>query len=198
MNWKYLTLTGVFITCVAIKLQHMRLYTILIFILVALTSCASPSTEVSSYNKGVNAYRIKDFASAREHWSKAIEQGDATAMNNLGYLLFEGLGGKYEIEQAIALWKRGAMLKNSEAQWHLGQAYEIGKGVESDIVEAYAWYRCAISNAQNPSNPNHAETEAKILQGANKSLVKLLEKLPPEQFVTAELLAKQYLSKYVR
>jgi Sel1 repeat len=171
-------------------------YTILVFTLVTLAGCASPPTEESFYNKGVNAYRTKDYAAARGHWSKAVEQGEAPAMNNLGYLLFEGLGGQSDKDYALALWKRAALLGHSEAQWHLGDAYERGKGVQPDLKEAYAWYRCAISSAQAASSSN--TTEAEILQDASKSLAKLLERLPTEQFAAAELLAKQYVSKYSR
>jgi TPR repeat protein len=125
----------------------MRFLTVLTFIL-ALAACASKPVEVSSYNRGVDAYRAKDFARAREQWSKSVEQGETSAMNNLGYLLFEGLGGPSDITQALALWQRAAKLGHSEAQWHLGDAYERGEGVPPSSTEAYAWYRCAIASAQ--------------------------------------------------
>jgi TPR repeat protein len=173
----------------------MRVYTILALAM-ALVACASPPVEESSYNRGVDAYRAKDYAGAREHWSKALATGETSAMNNLGYLLFEGLGGPTDMEQALALWKRAAKLGHSEAQWHLGDVYERGKGVQSSSTEAYAWFRCAIASAQ--AAPSSDLTEAEILKDASKSLAKLLEKLAPEQFAAAELLAKQYVSSYAR
>jgi tetratricopeptide (TPR) repeat protein len=176
--------------------QNMHPHTIFVFALVALAGCASPPAEETFYNKGVNAYRINDYSTARGHWSKAVEQGEVSAMNNLGYLLFEGLGGQPDVAHALALWRRAASLGHSEAQWHLGEAYERGKGVQPDLKEAYAWYRCAISSAQ--AAPGSDATEAEILQDASKSLAKLLERLPPEQFADAEQLAKQYVSKYAR
>jgi len=161
-----------------------------------LAACAPQQVGESSYNRGVNAYRAKDYVVAREQWSKTLEKGDTSAMNNLGYLLFEGLGGPPNLEQAIALWKKAAELGHSEAQWHLGDAYERGKGVHPSSTEAYAWYRCAMASAQ--AAPNSDATQAEILRDASKSLAKLLEKLAPEQFAAAELLAKQYVSKYAR
>jgi TPR repeat protein len=62
-------------------------------LLSALLGCASPTPHESSYNEGVIAFRAKDYATARMQWAKAVDDGDASAMNNLGYLLFQGLGG---------------------------------------------------------------------------------------------------------
>src|SRR5439155_3261665 len=47
------------------------------------------------------------------------------------------------------LWKRGAVLGVSEAQWHLGAAYAKGQGTERNYAMAYAWFRCAITNAES-------------------------------------------------
>lgn len=173
----------------------MRTSIVLIFSL-ALAACASQPVEESAYNKGVHAYRAKDFVGAREQWSKALEKGEISAMNNLGYLLFEGLGGPPDLEQAIGLWEKAAKLGHSESQWHLGDAYERGKGVQRSSTEAYAWYRCAIASAQ--AAPGSDVIEAEILRDASTSLAKLLETLAPEQFATAELLAKEYVSNYAR
>jgi hypothetical protein len=126
----------------------------------------------------------------------ALAKGETSAMNNLGYLLFEGLGGPTDVEQALALWRRAAKLGHSEAQWHLGEAYERGKGVQPSFTEAYAWYRCAMASAQ--AAPSSDATETEIFKDAGKSLAKLLEKLAPEQFAAAELLAKQYVASYAR
>jgi hypothetical protein len=165
-------------------------------LLSALLGCASPTSHESSYNEGVIAFRAKDYATARTQWAKAVDDGDASAMNNLGYLLFQGLGGAPDLERGLSLWMRAAVLGHSEAQWHLGNAYERGKGVQKSEEEAYAWYRCAIASAQAPSN--NRETETEILQDASKSLARLLERLQSDRFGAAEELAKQYVAKYAR
>lgn len=161
-----------------------------------LLGCATPPTE-SAYNQGVNAFRIKNYGVAREHWAKAVEEGETSALNNLGYLLYFGLGGPSDVARAIALWKRAATLGHSEAQWHLGHAYESGNGVQQSNAEAYAWYRCAIEST-SAAPETDKEIEARISQDAAKSLGKLLERLPAEQFAPAEQLAKQYISSYAR
>ncbi len=174
----------------------MRHQTILVAVLIALAGCGSQPVADSPYNKGVYAFRAKDYTAAREQWSRAVEQGDTSAMNNLGYLLYEGLGGQPDTQRAHELWMRAATLGHSEAQWHLGGAYERGTGVQPDLKVAYAWYRCAIANAQ--AAPSSDVTEAGISRDASNSLTNLLEKLPAEQFAAAEKLAKQYISSYAR
>jgi hypothetical protein len=171
---------------------------IAIFILVAvLLGCATHEAAQTSYNKGVDAYRVKDYVSARTHWSEAAAQGDTSALNNLGYLLYFGLGGEPDSTRAISLWKQAAVAGHSEAQWHLGQAFEEGKGLPQNLVEAYAWYRCAVVNAESAVGADK-DLQEQIAGDARKSLAKLLEKLTKEQFESAERLAKQYIDKYAK
>jgi len=156
---------------------------------------AAPSVE-SEYNQGVDAYRVKDYAAARLHWSKAVEDRELSALNNLGYLLYYGLGGDADEARAIQLWTQAAELGHSESQWHLGRAYEDGTGTTQNLHQAYAWYRCAVANAQAGSDNRDAEDQ--IAQDASKSLTNLLKKLPPDQLVVGEQLAKQYIDRYAK
>ncbi|MFM9901692.1 MAG: tetratricopeptide repeat protein [Polaromonas sp.] len=172
--------------------MHARIFTLVAAF--TLLGCATQPTQ-SAYNLGVNAYQAKNYVVAREQWSKAIEAGDTSALNNLGYLLYFGLGGTPDSTRAVALWKRAATAGHSEAQWHLGYAYETGNGVQQSNTEAYAWYRCAIVSASQ-AHPDDKEAEAQISQDAAQSLGKLLERLPADQFAAAEQLAKQYTATY--
>jgi TPR repeat protein len=163
----------------------------------ALTGCATPKAQSESeYNQGVAAYKAKDYAAARDHWSKAAEQGELSAFNNLGYLLHSGLGGAAEQARAVSLWAKGASMGHSEAQWHLGQAYEEGKGVQPSLIEAYAWYRCAIESAEAASSDD--QTEALIAKDAHQSLTQLLNRLPAEDLAEAESLAKRRIKEYAK
>lgn len=167
-----------------------------IITLAALIGCAAPSPR-SAYNLGVDAYRIKDYHHAREQWSKAATEGETSALNNLGYLMYYGLGGLEDRAGALALWRKAAVLGHSEAQWHLGHSFEDGTGVEKSYIEAYAWYRCAIASTEAAAEHDRT-TEAEIAKDARTSLTRLLERLPPEQFASAEALAKKYIGKYAR
>jgi hypothetical protein len=160
-----------------------------------LCGCASSAPQKSEYNLGVEAFGIKDYASARQHWAKAIKDGgEIEAKNNLGYLLYFGLGGETDRTQAVSLWTAAAQSGGRESQWHLGQAFEEGKAMEKDVVKAYAWYRCAAGGL--PSTADDDDIESKIAQDARRSLIELLPRLSPSEFDSAEKLAKLYIANY--
>jgi hypothetical protein len=161
----------------------------------ALCGCADAAQKASEYDLGVQAYRIKDYASARRHWANAIvEEHERAAKNNLGYLLYFGLGGETDIDQAISLWREAAESGDRESQWHLGQATEDGKGVEQSFIKAYAWYRCASTD----SPPATDELDIQVARDASKSLARLLPELSPVEFEAGEKLAKLYIANYSR
>jgi TPR repeat protein len=157
--------------------------------------CASATADNSAYNKGVNAWRAKDYAEARKQWTQSISEGGPDeALNNLAYLLYNGLGGDPMPEKAVELWRKGAALSVSEAQWHLGQAYEEGRGVQSNQVQAYAWYLCAAATASNLSKNDETEREIEI--DAKESAQKISEKLNVSQQAQAKAIAQQLIAKY--
>ena len=170
---------------------------LLFLFLFFLLGCVSQPVSESSYNRGVAAYRVKNYVAAREHWSKAADGGNPSALNNLGYLLYFGLGGEPDMDRALGLWKRAAVIGHSEAQWHLGNAFDDGKAVPENRVEAYAWYRCAIASAEATSGGEEG-VEGQIAQDAHRSLTGLLARLSPDQFESAEQLAKQYIASYAK
>ena len=166
------------------------------FLVAVLVGCAAPSAPRSEYNLGVDAYRTKDYVRARLHWSRAVEEQELSAFNNLGYLLYYGLGGEPDTTRAVSLWMKAAKDGHSEAQWHLGRAFEDGEGTKQSTIEAYAWYRCAVANSQARAKDD--APEAQIAQDASKALTNVLSKLPAERMESAELLAKQYIAAYAR
>ncbi|MFC5547803.1 tetratricopeptide repeat protein [Massilia aerilata] len=162
-----------------------------------LCGCSDLKPKDSEYNLGVQAFRQKDYASARQHWTKAlVEEHEPFARNNLGYLLYHGLGGETDITQAISLWTQAAESGERESQWHLGQAFEDGKGVEQSFTRAYAWYRCASTGFQ--AAPAADELDTEIARDASQSLARLLPRLSPRDFDAAEKLAQRYIAKYSR
>jgi TPR repeat protein len=162
-----------------------------------LASCASPAPEESAYNRGVAAYRANEFAVARAAWSESVASDNHSAENNLGYLLYEGLGGPTDRARAVELWRKAAEAGHSEAQWHLGQAFQDGDAVRQSNVEAYAWFRCSVTTAELPGG-RAPDAEREIARDARRSLERLLGFLDKEQFERGELLAKQYISAYAR
>lgn len=161
----------------------------------ALQACTAAANAESAYNKGVDAFRVKDFSTARQHWEVAIQSNDPNAQNNLGYLLYYGMGGAADPERAVELWRKAAFAAHSEAQWHLGQAYEDGTALSQNYSEAYSWYRCAAASAKATAGDDK-ELEQAIANDAHQSLEKLLSKLTKEDFANGEIFAKQCIAKY--
>jgi len=148
----------------------------------------------SDYNLGVDAYRTKDYAAARLHWRKAVEQGDVDAHNNLGYLLYNGLGGEQDLARAVSLWQQASMKGHRESQWHLGYAYESGKGVARDDVAAYVWFRCA--DASFRTVPPVDDEDADMARDLTASIARTLAKIPEARRKQADALAGRYIDGF--
>lgn len=161
-----------------------------------LAACATQPETDSAYNGGVAAYRAKDYAAARLEWRKSVATGNVDAMNNLGFLLAEGLGGERDEPAAVDLWTTAAKRGEPEAAWHLGQAYQCGKGVPRSEIEAYAWYSCAVASSR-AAGPDQ-ELDAEILKDANDSLSRLMAIFPAEKFQAAQELAGRYVATYAK
>lgn len=168
-----------------------------IHILLALVLATSvAAAEESAYNRGVAAWRAKDYAEARKQWEQSLaEGGPDEALNNLAFLLYAGLGGPAEPAKAVELWRKGAALAVSEAQLHLGQAYEAGRGVTASATQAYAWYQCAIATAGQLSAEDAVEKD--IQQDAAKALAQLTPRLSAAELSAGDALAKDLIAKYV-
>src|SRR6185503_1425061 len=131
------------------------------------------------------------------HWRQALDEGEVRALNNLGYLLYYGLGGETDSKRAVSLWKKGALAGHSEAQWHLGRAFEDGKGVTQNYTRAYAWYRCALASAQAAAKLD-PEVETEIARDVEASLAALVDKLSPSEREDGGRLAQEFLKMYVK
>jgi TPR repeat protein len=177
-------------------MKRVRLLAAIMIVGFLLGACATAPTARTPYNSGVDAYRAKDYKSARIEWRKAAATGDTSAMNNLGYLLSEGLGGGRDDAEAIELWTSAAKQDHSEAAFHLGRAYETGAGVAESEIEAYAWYTCAAASARAAGPDDHTETS--ILNDVNAALSALMTSFKPENFAAAQEMAGHYLEAYAR
>ena len=152
----------------------------------------------SAYNRGVDAYKRKDYAEALAQWSASVAKGNIDAMNNLGYLLYYGRGTDRAPQDAVQLWRVAAFAGQSEAQWHLAAAYETGLGVEADVAKAYAWYRCSVETASAKLQGDKRDAEARILKDAKESLSKLRMKLSADEAKRGQALAADYVRRYAK
>lgn len=166
---------------------------IILAVLALLTGCAATSNE-TEYNRGVESFRAKDYFNARLHWGVAAKQNVRAAYNNLGYLLYFGLGGTAEPERAVSLWTVAAKNGDREAQWHLARAFEKGKGVNRDLVSAYAWYRCADANFTVAPLIDQADEE--VVRDTKAAIARLVAKLSIDQVRESEVLARKYIDAF--
>jgi TPR repeat protein len=163
----------------------------------AVVSCATVPTE-TPFNLGVAAYKKRNYSEAAAQWTKEVARGNTRAMNNLGYLLYNGYGVDKDTDRAIKLWRVASEAGESESQWHLGRAYETGVGAERSLSKAYAWYQCAIETASNKStaaNKDH-DTEAAILKDSKGALDKIMDGLSAEDLQNGKALAAEYIARY--
>jgi TPR repeat protein len=85
------------------------------------------------------------------HWYlKAAAQGNADALNNVGYTLYRGALGKREPEAARAWFEKAARAGSSNAMVSLAHMFEIGETGKRDVEKALVWLKQAAeaNNAQ--------------------------------------------------
>jgi TPR repeat protein len=56
---------------------------------------------------------------------------------------------------AVERWRRAAASGNADAQFNLGQAYKLGRGVQPDMRQAEDWYRRAALQGHEQAEANY-------------------------------------------
>jgi len=62
--------------------------------------------------------------------------------------------GKGDFARAISEWRGPANNGNADAQFNLGQAYKLGRGVPMDLRQAENWYRMAANQGHIQASDN--------------------------------------------
>ena len=68
---------------------------------------------------------------------------DKIALNNLGWMHRNGLGGEQDYAKALFWFHKAAQRRSAAAQCNLGWMYQKGLGVKQDYATASFWYRKA-------------------------------------------------------
>lgn len=97
------------------------------------------------YIEGMNGVR-QNSQKAINWFNKAIENGNAEAAFNLGYLYETGKDVKQDQTKAIKYYTIAAERELAVAQHRLGNYYFMGTKVEKDQVVAVSWYKRAAAN----------------------------------------------------
>lgn len=59
-----------------------------------------------------------------------------------------------DYQAAIAAWRPEALAGDADAQFNLGQAYKLGRGVPTDLAQAESWYRRAAKQGHLQAEDN--------------------------------------------
>ena len=109
--------------------------------LATVLSLAFTQVTAQDFNKGLEAYKADDFATALKEFKPLAEQGNAEAQNNLGYMYEYGKGVLKDVTEA-AKWNRlSAEQGNAEGQYVLAMKHFKGEGVLQDYAETLKWLR---------------------------------------------------------
>ena len=108
----------------------------------------------ADFDKGLNAARTGDFATALSEWKPLAEQGDATAQINLGVMYEDGKGVSRDYESAVKWYRLAAEQGDVRAQINLGLMYAKGAGVIQDSVYAHMWSNIAASTGDKDAVSN--------------------------------------------
>jgi uncharacterized protein len=76
---------------------------------------------------------------------RAVAQGSANAMNDLGVAYETGLGVKIDFKEAARWYHAAAEQGNDQAQANLGQLYFDGRGLPLNLVQAYKWFKLSAN-----------------------------------------------------
>ena len=106
------------------------------------------------YQKGVEAYKNGDYATALREWRPLAEQGDAGAQTNLGVMYGNGEGVTQDYKEAVKWYRKAAEQGHAMAQYNLGVMYDNGEGVIEDDVYAHMWWNIAASNGDDDAMKN--------------------------------------------
>ena len=96
--------------------------------------------------KGLEAAKKGDFATALKEWRPLAEQGHARAQYNLGVMYHNGHGVVQDHEEAVKWYRLAAEQGAADAQSNLAVLYGIGRGVVQDYVKAHMWSNIASLN----------------------------------------------------
>ena len=84
-----------------------------------------------------------------EWYLKAANQGNISAMNNLGYMYEKGDGVDQNWQKAAEMFLKAAEKGDAQAQYNIANCYYNGWGIEKNFHEAAKWYQKAFDNGKN-------------------------------------------------
>ena len=119
----------------------MRNLTVILCLAVAVLLGSAGMGWSADFQKGLDAYKNKDYATALREWKPLAEQGNAEAQYILGWMYEYGKGVLQDDETAVKWYKRAAEQGNAPAQTNLDLMYHQGQGVPQNYEAATKWFK---------------------------------------------------------
>jgi uncharacterized protein len=135
----------------------------------------------ADFQKGLDAYKKKDYATALREWTPLAEQGNAGVQYNLGNMYRQGLGVPQNYKTALKWYRLAAKQGVATAQSNLGVMYGMGTGVLQDYVLSHMWFNIASISGESKSASENRDIIAK--------------QMTPSQIETAQKLARECVRK---
>lgn len=143
--------------------------TIVILLTLCLAGCSSTSQQTGDAKKVEET--LKDSREARQQ-------------HNLGVLYSTGIGMPLDFEKSVKWFHKAAEQGLLESQFNLGIAYQVqvGRGVATDIINAYIWFTIASVNGSKlagKSRDNIGQYMSRVqIQKAQRTVSEMLENNP--------------------
>jgi len=130
--------------------------------MVANQGYAPAQYKLGTLYKGDGALVTADKTEARAWMKRAAEGGVPDAMNEYGYMFYNGEGGAQDRPTA-ALWFRKAAERGVvDGQYNLALLYQSGKGVPLNPSEAYKWMKIAANNGADGAKAYAADLGSQL------------------------------------
>ena len=137
-------------------------------ILATLLSLIFTQVSAQDYNKGFEAYKAGDYATALQEWKPLAEQGKASAQANLGFMYDAGQGVLRDYSEAVKWFRLSAEQGDAYAQFALGTMYEFGSGVLKSNLTAHMWYNISSANGDKRGG-HHRDMTAALMTDSDIS-----------------------------
>ena len=107
------------------------------------------SFSISADDMAYTHYNNGEYSKALEIWTEEANNGEASAIYNIGLLYFFGNGVNKDLSIAFRYCKKAASKGLARAQNNLAYMYLNGMGTNKDYVNSYAWSLIAIKHGYN-------------------------------------------------
>jgi Sel1 repeat-containing protein len=138
------------------------------------------------YFQGIRVPR--DYRESLKWYEKVSPQSDPEALQNMGYIYANGLGGvNKNLKKAFSLYLKAANLGHIGSQYFLGHFYVKGLGVEKNNVQALMWFDLVASQSRIAFNEfQSAGADAMFFVSRLKS------KMAPDEVLMAKELREEW------